>query len=160
MIQRPQTIALILVALLMLAAAFFPAWQKENDARTLCARQTAWTTGLARDSSMKEIIREESRHYIGGLMVLAAGLAIYTLLQYRNRILQLKLGFGLTLLMAGILVSLMLSIRQAEAWMDSTREGVYKPGFYLVFAALFCNFVSNRLIRKDEKLVRSMDRIR
>jgi hypothetical protein len=33
-------------------------------------------------------------------------------------------------------------------------------GFYLPLLALILNFSANRLIRNDEQLVRSMDRIR
>jgi hypothetical protein len=70
------------------------------------------------------------------------------------------LGFGISLSLALTLVVMMLGRNEGEAFFDVKVEGKFLPGFYTLFVALFANIVSNRLIRKDENLVRSMDRIR
>jgi hypothetical protein len=38
--------------------------------------------------------------------------------------------------------------------------GKYDWGLYLPAAAIICNLIANRFIRRDEKLVRDSDRIR
>ncbi|WP_332913669.1 DUF4293 family protein [Algoriphagus boritolerans] len=38
--------------------------------------------------------------------------------------------------------------------------GSYQLGFWAILAAMVCNMLANRFIRKDEALVRSVDRIR
>lgn len=72
----------------------------------------------------------------------------------------MKLGFGITLGIAATLIFLMLGSREGEAMLDPAHQGRFLSGFYLLFIALFSNIMSNRLIRRDENLVRSMDRIR
>ena len=41
-----------------------------------------------------------------------------------------------------------------------TSVGEYQVGFFLTPVAAICNILANRFIRRDEKLVRSVDRIR
>ena len=39
-------------------------------------------------------------------------------------------------------------------------DGVFLLGFFMIPVAMIANTMANRFIRKDEKLVRSVDRIR
>jgi hypothetical protein len=55
---------------------------------------------------------------------------------------------------------MMVEMREGEGFFEPARQGRFLTGFYTLFIAYFANIISNRLIRKDEKLVRSMDRIR
>jgi len=47
-----------------------------------------------------------------------------------------------------------------KAYGNSADQGTFLPGFYAIIAALVCNALANRFIRRDEKLVRGSDRIR
>jgi hypothetical protein len=157
MIQRPQTILLGLVALFMLACMFLPNWEKTSRDGTASARQNAVELSFQLKESKAD---KKNRVHLTILMGLVAGLSSYSISRYNNRLLQMKLGFGITLGIAATLVFLMLGSREGEALVDPDVKGRYLSGFYLLFIALFSNIISNRLIRRDENLVRSMDRIR
>jgi hypothetical protein len=43
---------------------------------------------------------------------------------------------------------------------DTGIEGIFGIGFWAAFVSLFSNWVANRMIRRDEKLVKSADRMR
>jgi len=156
MIQRPQSVLLGLIVLLMLACMFLPNWEKQSPDEKSSAHQNAIQLTFKSETSEDQ----KSRVHLILMMGLVAGLSAYSIGRYKNRRLQMKLGFGITLSIATTLVFLMLGSREGEALVDPNHHGRYLSGFYLLFIALFCNIISNRLIRRDENLVRSMDRIR
>jgi len=156
MIQRPQSVLLGFIILLMLTCMFLPNWEKQSPDKKTTVHQNA--IQLTFQSETKK--ESQSRVHLAILMALVAGLSAYSISRYKNRLLQMKLGFGITLGIAITLVFLMLGSREGEAMVDPEHHGRYLSGFYLLFIALFCNIISNRLIRRDENLVRSMDRIR
>jgi hypothetical protein len=133
-----------------------PNWSKTSADGLSSAVQNAWT--LHFKSATGE--ESKSRIYLALLMLLTAGLAGFSISQFKKRLLQMKLGFGITLSIALTLVLMMIGAREAEAMLELSKAGRNTGGFYLLFIALFSNIISNRLIRKDENLVRSMDRIR
>ena len=47
-----------------------------------------------------------------------------------------------------------------ETYIEINDKISFLISFYLIFLAIFFNFLSNRFIRKDELLVRESDRIR
>jgi hypothetical protein len=162
MIQRPQTLMLGLILILMLAALFLPNWEKISTDGTITAVQTAFdlkmTTTVAGSEPKVDVL---PRYHLAACIALVAGLAGYSISQFKNRKRQMLVGFGISLSLALTLVAMMMGIKEGESLFDVARQGWnFKPGFYALFLALFANIVSNRLIRKDENLVRSMDRIR
>jgi hypothetical protein len=159
MIQRPQTVLLLFIILLMAVALFLPNWQKSSPDGAIHIVQTAFEMQVnsATPGQETKII---SRWYIGVGMILVAALAGFSISQYKKRMNQLKIGFGLTLSVTLCLVAIMLGGKEGEAFTEPARHGEYGYGFYLLFISLFLNMISNRLIRRDEHLVRSMDRIR
>lgn len=157
MIQRPQTVLLGLVALFMLASLFLPNWEKTSKDGKSFARQNSLELSFHLGDNKAD---KKNRVHLTLLMGLVAGLSSYSISRYKNRLLQMKLGFAITLGIAATLIFLMLGSREGEALFDPDAKGRYLSGFYLLFLALFSNIASNRLIRRDENLVRSMDRIR
>ena len=160
MIQRPQTLMLGLIVILMIAALILPNWEKFSQDGTQTARQTAFELVVTKGTGAEATTDARSKFYLAGAICLVAGLAGYSISQFKNRKRQMMVGFGISLSLALTLVAMMLGIKEGEAFFDVTKEGKFLPGFYMLFVALFANIVSNRLIRKDENLVRSMDRIR
>ena len=157
MIQRPQSIMLGIIILLMLASLFLPNWAKTSQDNISTAVQTAFSLSVNKAGTETS----HARYHLAIGMLLVAGLAGFSISQFKNRLLQMKIGFGITLSIAITLVFLMMGANEGEALVDPKIAGTnYKTGFYLMFVALFSNIISNRLIRKDEHLVRSMDRIR
>ena len=156
MIQRPQTVMLSIIIMLMLAGMFLPNWEKTSADGISSASQNAWNLYF-KSGNLEE---SKTRIYLAGLMALVAGLSAFSISKFKNRLLQMKLGFGITLGIAATLIFMMMGSNEGEAMLDAGKQGRYLSGFYLLFIALFSNIISNRLIRKDENLVRSMDRIR
>jgi hypothetical protein len=142
----------------MAASLFLPNWEKTSPDGGIRIIQNAFEMTVTFPAPQEPKVI--SRWYIAlGLMVVA-GLAGFSISQYRKRMNQLKIGFGLTLSVTLCLVAIMLGGREGEAFTEPARHGQYGYGFYCLFIALFLNMISNRLIRRDEHLVRSMDRIR
>lgn len=89
---------------------------------------------------------------------LTALLALISIFLYRNRKLQLRL-IALTLIgvLAGIALAVVLFMRQGITLDSNIQDGI---GAYLPLAAILFLALAYRFIQKDEKLVRSMDRLR
>ena len=155
MIQRIQSVFLLLVGLCMLGTLPFPLWQKT------AANQSATLTAFSLEHGQNgAVVHSQSAIYIGGLAVLTAGLAFYSLLQYRNRRRQMMLGAINSLLIAVCMASILWLISRGENGLNPAQEGHRTVAAYLPLAALFLNWLANFFIRKDERLVRSADRLR
>ena len=112
------------------------------------------------DGEQKET--ERSGHiYLFILPLLAAGIAGYSLFQFNNRLRQMQLGALNSLLMATTLgLTLWRSMSMEELMSNPPTYDFPAYGFFALAGAIIFNLSSNRFIRKDEKLVKSMDRIR
>ena len=97
---------------------------------------------------------------IAALAVLAVVVALVEIFQYKNRLNQIKLGALNALLMAIALASSWYFSYQAETWVAPETQGNYDAGFFVLPIALLLNILANRFIRRDDKLVRSVDRLR
>jgi hypothetical protein len=72
---------------------------------------------------------------------------------------QVKLGALNVLIISVSLVTIIWFTNQTyELWPESI--GKYGLGIFFPAIALLSNMMANRFIRKDERLVKSMDRIR
>jgi amino acid permease len=70
----------------------------------------------------------------------------------------MKLGALNTLILAGAMVCVAVYTMQlAKQFPEGSRNGT---GMYLIFAAVLCNWLAVRFIRKDERLVKDSDRLR
>ena len=92
----------------------------------------------------------------GILFALSAILAVYAILKYKKRIVQQRLNWlniliNLTLL--GIFAYLMLT--SGESFISEKGVGLFLPVLSIVFL-----FLANKAIERDEKLVKSADRLR
>jgi hypothetical protein len=158
MIQRPQTVLLLLIIVLMAASLFLPNWTKASpDGQSQIIQTALEIKATFADSNQNKTM---SRWYIALGMVVVAGLSGFSISQFKKRMNQLKIGFAITLSITLTLVAIMLGGREGEAFFNPNQHGSFGYGFYGLFVSLFLNMVSNRLIRRDEHLVRSMDRIR
>lgn len=155
MIQRIQSIFLFLIAACMAATIFVTNWQEtaRGETATLTALQFTHTQGGA------AITDSRSVWYIAALAALAAGIALFSLFSYKNRVLQMGLGALNSLIMAGVLGLIVYFSQEAETAISNS-QGSFQLGTYLPMAAMICNIIANRFIRRDEKLVRSADRMR
>ena len=159
MIQRIQTVFLFLVAIAMLLVIFFPAWHQVNPDQTQMMTLDAWNL-TTKDVASDEVIAKESKFFIGLLALLAAGVAIFSLLQYKHRPKQMFLNMMNSLVMLANVGLIVWITHTANEAFNPGVNGAFVLGFWAIFGGLVCNIIANRFIRKDELLVRSVDRIR
>lgn len=162
MIQRIQSVFLLLAALVMLSVLFLPIWGKiDPQAReviNLNAFQLVYT-GEDR-SGTEQIIAIRDTYWIAVFAILAAGVALFSIFQYKSRLRQIQLGALNSLLVGATIGFAYYYSTKGNQMLDTTAAGQYYLGFYIMIAALLFNMLANRFIRRDERLVRSADRIR
>lgn len=104
---------------------------------------------------------DKPTYYIAVLGVLALGLSIFTIFQYKNRVRQMLLVALNSLLIGVALAATVYHIQNDAIKIGATAtEGIYGIGLYSAFIALAANWLANIFIRKDEKLVKNADRMR
>ncbi len=93
------------------------------------------------------------------LFALAGGLALVSIFLYNNRSLQMKIcRLAIIADVIGLVLAIILLWQDGESISDVVIDdggGAYLPFGFLLFAILALRF-----IRKDENLVKSMDRLR
>ncbi|MGI4872259.1 MAG: DUF4293 family protein [Janthinobacterium lividum] len=157
MIQRIQSVFLLLLALCMLSMLALPLWHKTDGLTHQELTLTAFNflaTGLPRPSPPAPV------WLIAALALAAAAVAVYEIFQFRRRFTQLKLGMLNLLLLVALFGAEFYLSNQGEAALNLKLEGQNQPAFYLPMLAMLLNLLANRFIRRDEQLVRSADRLR
>lgn len=158
MIQRIQSIYLVLAAILTALTTFFDLalFKLEEE--------------IVYSYSIYAIIPQDGGeiivpgNWIPQIILLSISLilSIVIIFKFKNRKLQLKLGAVNYLLLATFIISTYFSIMNLSKIID-LEEGVktiYYIGFYLPIAAITFQFLANRAIKKDEELVKSVERLR
>lgn len=158
---------MIIAAVSMVLVLFFPVWEKSDEDFEDTKREYAIMNSFElryeqhdTDSKEIELLGTQSTILISIGAVVSALVMLWSITQYKNRMTQVKLNALFSLLSAGTFVGIYVYISKANALFDPTVFGQFLIGFYLPIVAMFNNFLANRFIRKDEKLVRSMDRLR
>lgn len=156
MIQRVQTIFLFLVVVAMGVTLGLPIWEQANASGSWNLSAFALTN---LDPAGEEI-QSVSKWYIAALAAFAGLLALISIFQYRSRARQMMINMVNSLLMVGLVATVFLTTNGINKEIASAVAGTYLPGFWAILVAMVCNMLANRFIRKDEALVRSVDRIR
>jgi hypothetical protein len=144
MLQRIQTIYLIIAALLSGVVAFVvPFWNDINGGIVLLA----------------ELLQSEAVVYraVPIFFVLSTIISVAVMFLYKNRTKQIignRLNIVINFLLLGIIVYRLL-ILPGEIDISEKGIGVFMPLMVIVLLAL-----ANKAIIKDEKLVKSVDRLR
>lgn len=157
MLQRIQTLFLAIVVVGMVGMISLPIWEKvavdANQSVQLTALRLTHTTG---NSSMIT-----PTWYLALLGALIAGVALFAIFQYKNRLLQSGLCAVNSILMTIIMGLVMYFIfGKAKKLFDVSASGDFSFGFYSLIVAMLANVLANRFIRRDEKFVRSQERMR
>ncbi len=157
MIQRIQTIYILLFAILLFSALFFPFAVISNglDIYSLYPA-SGW------EISNGGIDLGNSVYYIGYLV--AISFSILMLVNYKKRTKQLRYGKICYLIVVITLVYMFNVIDvKSEILIENNDENLsvfFSFSMYMLVASLPIMFLANRAIKKDEKLVRSLDRLR
>ncbi|WP_207433794.1 DUF4293 domain-containing protein [Sabulibacter ruber] len=155
MIQRIQSVFLFLIVVAMVTMFFVPIWSKTNPADGQEYILNAYKLGPANGAATNNTI------VIAILAGVAALIALYEIFQYKSRLTQMKLGLLNSLVMAALMgCAFYFSSYVGEDLVKTDQEGEYMSGFYFPAVGLLLNVLANRFIKRDEDLVRSMDRLR
>lgn len=95
-----------------------------------------------------------------GLTVLGGAIALINIFMFKNRPLQLRMGnilIVLCILLPLVAGLLMYNEGKEHVANVNIEDGI---GIYLPILALVTTILANRFIKKDNKLVKSMDRLR
>lgn len=160
MIQRIQTVFLFLVVVAMGVTIGLPLWEQM---KTGSGTEDSWILTAFTLSNLNpagEVIETSSKWYIGALACFAGLMALISIFQYKNRTRQMMINMINSLLMVGLVAVIFLTTNGVNTEIGALENGAYLPGFWAVLIAMVCNMLANRFIRKDEMLVRSVDRIR
>ena len=162
MLQRVQSLFLLGVAICMGLLLVTDIWEEtlpDKNQKIELDAYTLETSSLSKGSETNFTVVYYT-WYIAALALLSAVVALFEIFCYHNRLTQLKLGFLNVLLMMGVLGSTVYFIFEGETLSANATQGDFEIGIYLPGLALIFNLLANRFIRRDEQLVRSVDRLR
>ena len=162
MIQRIQTLFLLAIGILMVVTIFVPFWQSEAIEKTSGIAGHLHLDPVAIHFTPHSQASQENRgdtYYLAALALLASLTAMFALLQYRNRKLQTRLCAINYLLLLSLLGTYFFAIDKAKTLFEIS-DVLFSTGFYLPLIAIVFNFLALRYIKKDEDLIKSVDRIR
>ncbi|WP_300797106.1 DUF4293 domain-containing protein [uncultured Alistipes sp.] len=154
MIQRIQTIYLLIAVILMALTLFLPLAWFACDAGEFTLRAFGLETAAG------EVV--QSTAYLGILLVLAGLLPLVVIFLYKRRLLQIRLCVAEAVLLVGSVV--MEGIYYFLGWrvfsdLAFHTQG-FKPAIALPLVSLLFVYLAARAIFHDELMVRAADRIR
>lgn len=152
MIQRIQSLYLLLAAALMSLTLFMPIATFVVDSQTYVLTAFSLTCGELSQSTI----------WLGIILVIATALPLITIFLFKRRTLQIRLCAVEVVLLIGSLVLVALyywlTSRLFEGLVIDHRQFGWAAPMPIV--ALVLSYLASRAIFKDEVLVRSLDRIR
>ncbi|NLV52526.1 MAG: DUF4293 domain-containing protein [Bacteroidales bacterium] len=164
MIQRIQTLYLALVAILSFAGllANIGEW---TVAETVVAHFSAFTFGAQGD--FQALDATSGPWCLGILSILVIFLSVLSIMLFRKRMRQLRLTIISTILLVGYVATYALFAYYYQMNLNELiGSNAITPTFHLKIVSVFpvlsiiLNCLAIQGIRKDEALVRSLDRIR
>ena len=157
MIQRIQTIFFALVILLGVAASFLPIMSFTfGDASYI---MNLYKTVLV-DDLANTLTKNMGVGAMQGIVQLVAVAAVFL---FKNRSLQIKIGKLLILLIAFQIAAVVMYSDTVKSAIGTPVEDIvvgFKFGAVIPVLSLICAYLAVHFIKKDDKLVRSADRLR
>ena len=95
-----------------------------------------------------------------GLTILGITIALVTIFLYHNRKLQIKLGYGVMLMAILLPLASFLFLNYDTVNQDATAHIKDQWGMFIPLVSVLLAVIANHYIRKDDQLVKSMDRLR
>jgi len=146
MIQRIQSILIALASILMTVSAFyFNIWIEDNTSKECNSTLNSF-------SFTSNCNINQNNVYLLAIQLVFSLLAIFSLVNFKKRKKQLLIGSINSIVGSLFLIIVFLITKDIQ--------GKYVLGFYIPAFAILLNILANKFIKKDEKLVQSLDRIR
>ncbi len=155
MIQRIQSLLLLISACVLSVCLFTPAW-------TATSNGAAYTVDAYKLSVVHETIStDKSTIYTAVLIAVSIALILFIILKFNNRTLQMRLNMMNTLLICMVEGLFFWNIRDAKLLIGAAGfNEQFGIAFYMPLVALMLSIYAGKRIQKDENLVKSVDRIR
>jgi peptidoglycan/LPS O-acetylase OafA/YrhL len=157
MIQRKQSLCLLIVSLVAFILLFAdPGYATFENHTTKSATYLNYTTTVFQNGDVSNSVAKWINILIIGFIALGSLLAIFL---FRKKELQKKLCIYLTLLEALLLIVMVMDYNTMKNQYPNSNT---YPGIWSVFplVMIVLSFMAWRGIRKDEAILKSMDRIR
>lgn len=158
MIQRKQTVYLALAALMAGLMYAFPLVEYDRIDHQRFILEL-WGLFHADGSAVPDVTFNFPLHLIVGIL---GALLVVCIFLFKNRPRQIRLvrmGYLFALMAQAAVLFTHMSVRAYLA-QDSVLEYTLFPGFFLPIGIVVLCFLAERGIRKDEELIKSMDRLR
>lgn len=94
------------------------------------------------------------------LVIFGIAIALITIFLYNNRKLQIKLGYGVILMSIVLPLVSFLLLNNDTVNQDRTAQIHDQWGMFIPLLSVLLVLLANHYIRKDDQLVKSMDRLR
>ncbi|MCB0765434.1 MAG: DUF4293 domain-containing protein [Flavobacteriales bacterium] len=157
MLQRKQSLFLLLAGLLAFSTWLFPVAEYESAS----GLHTLRTYGLF-TADGAEVNEVALRIPFGVLLSVIGAGALACILLYGNRPRQMRFIRGTYLLMLAVIAFLFITDNSVQSYLaqGGGAEGHYGLSFYIPLVVIVLLFLAERAVKADEALVRSMDRLR
>jgi len=164
MIQRLQTLFLVLAVVANLLMLNFNLWSGASLNEQGEAVEKAVISVLAvhyNPSLEGKTSQTDSVMWLTALTILVAAVALIAIFLFKNRNLQLKVSrFGM-LLQAALIAMVFFYVDDAQSYfVNNVQISSYEFGVFLPMIGVACFFLANMFILRDERLVRSSERLR
>ncbi len=166
MLQRIQTIYLLLAVILNLVTLFIPVWQfTAGDNAEFINGISVYTPEMDGGNSASffehpDAMKSVVHTLFLGINLLSSLFLVWLIFQFQDRKRQIKLSYiGIGMLMVEILALVLLTLRSPD-FVTAAMESKPHYGFALPILAILLTFLALKGIQKDEEKVRSVDRIR
>lgn len=155
MLQRIQSVYLLLASLSLLAVVLFPLFAFDGESSSYILKMCLFSNG-------EESLAIPTLYWVWLSLAWLTGLMLLiSIFGFKNRKGQMQKGRIAYVLILAVLVCAYFTGGAAEDLLpEGTWKSVYGISFYLPAAALAFNFLANRAIKGDEDLVKSLDRLR
>lgn len=153
MIQRIQSVFLLVAAIVTIILLFIPI----GDIYTAEAQYTFTCFNLHLPNGQEVM----STLYIALILILSACISIYAIFKYKDRMKQTKI-VSVNMLVFLVAIMLMIWVYPDFLFPKKFEMAGFRFNYWIMIFVLppVCMFLANRFIRKDERLVRSADRLR
>ena len=143
MIQRIQSVYLLLALIAAVLLFFIPIADLTNEVGTF-----------------KEYLYLSKEVYFMLMAGFSGFLSLITIFLFKNRRIQIILCFINILLTAALMFTIIMNIENTSDNYPADVEGSYTWGTFIPFLIIIFVSLALRAIKNDERLVRSMDRLR
>lgn len=157
MLQRKQSLFLLIGALLAFATWLFPIASFEGADGI----HRLWTTGLFDPEGVENTLASPVLPFSVLHTILGAALVL-SIFFYGNRKRQMRVVRGTYLLILAVVAFQYITRNSVLAYLaqDGAVQNWYGLSFYLPLVVLVLAFLAERAIKADDELVRSADRLR